>query len=259
MKRTLKVIITVCIIILLSMEAYAADALYRMLHADEVESFKVDQTAFIVGQILDKPEDKYTVKVIKVISGTLKEERILVPDGFKYGYGLRPELLPAVNDYCILSLKRKGSVYKIAWGAFKADSGDYKTLNIITDESHASPGLMADMACIEWYVNTEGKENDFSFMGDRKGGAAAYVKRVNRERLQIYPKENAESSDEGTDTGIQEQETLAPKEKADGTDTSFTEDTAGSNNSFSLSIIIICIVCLCAGAAGALLFKHRKS
>lgn len=150
-----------------------------MLHADEVESFKKDQDAIIVGQLVEKKDGRFKVDVLKVVSGKVRSDSILVSDDFNYGWG---EAKPALNDYCVMSLKRVGGFYKKAWGIFQADSGDYRTLKLLAFNSK-SPGLSADLACIEWYVNSGGTEKDFSFENSN-----AFVKRPNGEVCQIYPK-----------------------------------------------------------------------
>ncbi|PKM82905.1 MAG: hypothetical protein CVU89_01860 [Firmicutes bacterium HGW-Firmicutes-14] len=75
-----KVLIALCLSVLLisSGVVFAADALYRMLHADEVESFKKDQDAIIVGWLVEKKDDKFTVEVLKVVSGKVESNSILV-------------------------------------------------------------------------------------------------------------------------------------------------------------------------------------
>ena len=57
-------------------EVFAADALYRMLHADEVESFREDQDAMIVGQLIGEKDNAFEVKVLKVLSGKVNSDRI---------------------------------------------------------------------------------------------------------------------------------------------------------------------------------------
>lgn len=174
-----KFIVTLCaVIILLTFPAatFAADALYRMLHGD-AESFKQDQDAFIVGQLIDKQGDKFTVKALKVLSGKLKADSILVSGDFTYGWD---KATPKENDFCVFSLKKTGDYYKKAWGIFKATSGDYKTLKL--ERLNApSPGLLGDLACIQWYVNSGGTENDFYFNSN-----TAYVRRPNGP-VQLYP------------------------------------------------------------------------
>ena len=165
--------------------ASAADALYRMLHADEVESFKADQDAFIVGQLVENRNGRFLVNVITVLSGTVKSNEIWV-ESFEYGWGA-VETTPQVNDYCVMSLKKRSLHYKIAWGTYRADSGDYRTLRLMTDDTEFS-ACQTDIAAIQWYVNSGGTENDFSF-----SVSTVSVHRPNGDTLQIYPKQTDEA------------------------------------------------------------------
>lgn len=177
MKKFIVVLCTVATILLtVPAAAFAADALYRMLHGD-VESFKQDQDAFIVGQLIDKQGGKFTVKGLKVLSGKVNADSILVSDDFTYGWDIAT---PKVNDFCVFSLKKTGDYYKKAWGIFKATSGDYNTLTL-EPLNAPTPGLLGDLACIQWYVNSGGTENDFYF-----NSSTAYVRRPNGP-VQLYP------------------------------------------------------------------------
>lgn len=49
MRKLMFSLFLVLILVGFPREVFAADALYRMLHADEVESFREDQEAMIVG------------------------------------------------------------------------------------------------------------------------------------------------------------------------------------------------------------------
>ena len=68
MIKTIAFLIISSFLLLLPQQAIAADALYRMLHADEVEDFKADQDVIIVGQLISQSGDYFTVEVNKVIS-----------------------------------------------------------------------------------------------------------------------------------------------------------------------------------------------
>lgn len=52
MKRLIIALCIVLSLLTLPQSAYAADALYRMLHADELERFRQDQDTLLVGQII---------------------------------------------------------------------------------------------------------------------------------------------------------------------------------------------------------------
>ena len=82
-----RLIIALCIAVsflTLPQPAFAADALYRMLHADQVKQFQEDQDALIVGQILEQQGDKFTVKVLKLLSGKVSPDTILVSSDFTW-------------------------------------------------------------------------------------------------------------------------------------------------------------------------------
>lgn len=178
MKKSALVLGIVFLLLFNSNVTFAADALYRMLHADEVEEFREDQDAFIVGRLIEKQGDNFKVKVLKVLSGKVSSETILVLGDFKYGWDKE---IPSVNDFCVFSLKKSGTFYKKAWGIFQATSGDFKSLKLKPSNA-PTPGLLGDLAAIQWYVNTGGTEKDFSF-----SNSIAYVKRPNGEVVQIYP------------------------------------------------------------------------
>lgn len=174
-------IMSVFLVIFLPCPAPAADALYRMLHADE-KYFKADQDAIIVGQLSGKNNGSYTVRVIKVVSGTVRGDSIAVTDDFAYGFGAT-QMKPEVNDFCVMSLKKTGAYYKSAWGVYKASSGDYRTLQLLSEDISYYEGA-GDIAAIEWYVNSGGAEKDFYF---REG--SVFVRRPSGESIKIYPKE----------------------------------------------------------------------
>jgi len=174
---------------------FAADALYRMLHADEVEQFKENQDAMIVGQLLGKQGNNFEVTVFKVLSGKVSSDTILLSDDFTYGWDKET---PSVNDFCVFSLKKSGDLYKKAWGIFEATSGDFKTL-ALKSLNAPSPGLLGDLAAIQWYVNTGGTEKDFSF-----SNSTAYVRRTNGQVVQIYPAPNSSEDAKIYDNAINE-------------------------------------------------------
>lgn len=160
--------------------AFGADALFRMLHADQVPSFQKDQDAFIVGQLTGRQGDKFIVKVLKVLNGKINSGTIQVSGDFLY-FGQQDNSMPNINDFCVMSLKKIGDYYTKAWGIYKADSGDYRTLKLIPN-GPAGQGMFGELACINWYVNSGGTESNFFF-----NGANAFVRRPSGQTLQIYP------------------------------------------------------------------------
>lgn len=160
MKKKLAKIIVVIIMFSLTVNAFAADALYRMLHADDVEQFKVDQDAIIIGQIVEENETVYKVRVLECISGKVDAENLLIDKDFQYAGFSEEKSQPAIDDFCVLSVKKNGDIYKLAWYAVKADSGDYKNLKLIYEAKRFGGG---DIPAIQWYINSGGVDKDFYF------------------------------------------------------------------------------------------------
>ncbi|MHB1653945.1 MAG: hypothetical protein ACYCVD_15935 [Desulfitobacteriaceae bacterium] len=167
----------------------AADPLYKITHAREINDY---QSALIVGQLSEKVEGKFKVKVLKVISGPLTSEEIYVPDTIKYGWREAIEPVPMVDDYCVMSLMKTENlnVYNGASDIFKADSGDYKDLKILVSEMKYPRGTRAEIAALQWFVNSNGTENNFMFKSDEIGSSVVSVERLNGEIVQIYPEPN---------------------------------------------------------------------
>lgn len=243
MRKILTFTLFFLLVVMMSMQAFGADALYRMLHADEVESFKADQTAFIVARLIETKDEKITAEVMKVISGTVKSQNVITIDKFKYPW-TDPEVTPAADDYCVLSLKKTGSGYKVAWGAYRADSGDYKTLKLI-NENIISQGLRTELGCIEWYVNSGGTENDFFFQGSN-----AYVKKANGEAVQINVGETLRNTSEVSAAAVLKQyETPTPQveRETEKTETAASEESVLSPKNTVIGLIVVTLVILIIG------------
>ncbi len=87
MIKTIAFLIISSLLLFLPQKALAADALYGMLHADEVTDFQADQDAVIVGQLIAQSGDSFTVEVNKVLSGSVTSDRIALLSDFQYGWG----------------------------------------------------------------------------------------------------------------------------------------------------------------------------
>lgn len=153
---------------------YAADALYRFMHNDH--------DALIIGEIVSVDNNNLKVHVEKnIISGKelnqsspkkqikLAEAKIVSPFnyGFFYNENSSSIVNPSVGDYVLLSLEKSATGFKIAWGAYKVDSLDYKNLSVVLPENPAIWSQM-DAAAIKAFVNSDGKITKFSFDGDTK-------------------------------------------------------------------------------------------
>ncbi len=199
MKRLFIGLIIIITVVLNSTSIFAADALYRMLHGDEYDNFRKDQDAFIVGQLLGKEDNKFSVKVLKVLNGKMKSDTFKISDDFVYS-NFEKDLKPAIDDYCVMSIKKTGDYYKEAWGIYKASNGDYKTLKLIWKDTkypntnvEFANSYAGDIAAVEWYVNSGGKESDFYFESGK-----AFVRKTNGESQQIYPGKEIDSEEKTT-------------------------------------------------------------
>ncbi|MBM7613808.1 hypothetical protein [Alkaliphilus hydrothermalis] len=85
-----------------------------------------------------------------------------------------------IGDFLVLSLDRKVINYYIKWGAFKVDSGDYKTLKLL--KNNLSVGLQGDLAMLERYINSNAKDIDFYYKDEK-----VYLRKQNGGDELIYP------------------------------------------------------------------------
>ncbi len=163
MPKSLAMLIISFILLCLPQNAMAADVLYRMLHADEVADFQEDQDALIFGQLINQKDGHFTVAVNKVLSGSVPGNEIILNGDIQYSWGRNiPAMEPQVGDYCVLSLKKDGPEYKKAWSIFKATTGDYQTLKLLSPEIRY-PYYCGDIAALQWYVNSGGTNKEFFF------------------------------------------------------------------------------------------------
>lgn len=168
------IVLTLLVILVLHTNVYAADALYRFMHNDH--------DALVIGEIISADENAVKVRVERgIISGKdlnidaakkqLKLVEAKITSSFSYNFFYNEDgsskINPSAGDYVLLSLKKDGTGFKIAWGAYKVDSLDYKSLSVILPES---PNVWAKMeaAAIKAFVNSDGKVNEFSFDGYAK-------------------------------------------------------------------------------------------
>lgn len=135
------------------------------------------QDALIIGEVIKSNEDSIEIKAYHIVSGALKDKKIVLESKFKYAY-INKE--PKIGDYCIISIDKVEKGYKLAWGAYKTNSWDYKSLEI--EKEGLYEGQRAELTVLQWFVNTNGRESNFFFNGDK-----AYVRRNLNDSLQIYP------------------------------------------------------------------------
>lgn len=156
-------------LLMLYTNVYAADVLYRFMHNDH--------DALVIGEITSIDESGANVRVEKNIVSAknlneaspkrqlkLTEAKVALP--FCY-IGFYDEdggctVNPSVGDYVLLSLKKAGTGFKIAWGAYKVDSLNYKSLSVVLPES-AQVSSKMNAAAVKAFVNSDGKITEFVF------------------------------------------------------------------------------------------------
>ena len=174
MRRTMVVISTVLLLILSMLPAYGADVLHRLTHND--------QDALIIGTVQSQTGGKVRIAVEKVISGKLEEPSVFLKAGFEYSLLCTK---PKRGDLCVASLKREPYGYRIKWGIYKAAVLEPQ---LKLEKSGLSEGLKADLTALEWYINSNGKANEFFFDGSG-GSVKAYLRQPNGETVLIFPEQ----------------------------------------------------------------------
>lgn len=194
MKKIVSSFIILSFILCFITGSYAADQLHRVTHND--------QDALVLGQIISQKGNDYVVDVIHLLSGELDRETIKISSDFVYQYLFEE---PQIDDFCILSLDKGAIKHKIKWGAYKADSGDYRSLKFV--KTNIEQGQQADLAALEYYVNNNGEEVEFSFEENK-----AYVTEKSGDRKLIYPvsKDSSSNADRTVST---EKTSVATDEK----------------------------------------------
>lgn len=169
MKRNLIVLILVTIVFFNYNEAFAADALYRLMHNDH--------DALVLGEVTEVLENGIKINVVhQIISSqdlNVSSQKKQIPlkgtvtiKGIKeYAFfrGINTtESSPQKGDYLLVSIVKKGVSYTNQWGIYKVDSKDYSSLNVLYPKE-AFKGNKMDASAIKTFVNSNGTINDFSF------------------------------------------------------------------------------------------------
>jgi len=162
-KKIVALLFAFCIMVAPS--AYAADAEYRFTHNDH--------DTLIIGKITELSNETMVIQAVDYIISArdlnvndkrkqLRPEVVkLTSDSVKQlNEVLQPGVLSklGVGDSVVASLNKKSDEYSIAWGLFKSDSTDYKTLSV-----EAYNGMMSAM--IKDFINSGGKYTEFAFDG----------------------------------------------------------------------------------------------
>ncbi len=163
-----RIFITTFIIVCFSfIKVLGADHLYRFMHND--------QDALVIGEIRHVDEDIITVNVSKQITSSkdlntppIKQssipDKIKIEDVEKYAlfYGsTSSDARPKKGDYVLASINKKGKNFKWAWGVYKIDSTDHKSLNILSAKNDY--GAKKEAVAIKTFINSDGKATEFTF------------------------------------------------------------------------------------------------
>ncbi|KIL35941.1 hypothetical protein SD71_11275 [Cohnella kolymensis] len=90
-----------------------------------------DQDALVIGKVTSYKDGMYTVDVQNTLMGTMEEKKI------KIAFPHNPNSVePAAGDYGLFSLDEDDDHYKSAYGVYKVDSPDYRTLKIARAVEH---------------------------------------------------------------------------------------------------------------------------
>ena len=151
---------------------HAADALYRFMHNDH--------DALIIGEITNIDENDADIRVVKIITGAknldgsnprkqleLSQASVILPFDYRGFYDADGSntVDPLEGDYVLLSLNKVGPDFKVAWGAYKVDSLDYKNLSVVLPENPEVWPQM-EVAAIKVFVNSDGQIAEFAFDGN---------------------------------------------------------------------------------------------
>jgi hypothetical protein len=155
--------IAVCVV----PSVYAGDVLSRLTDGH--------QYSLALGSIVSTSDTTVRFEAKTIISGKTLPSVISVeiPDECM---GMEaPNLAP--GNYAVLSLNKEAAPYTIAWGIFKVSSLDMATLGIIEGTLP-----LPDQMAFQWYLNSEGTERDFYFVG-----TDAYVRHSDGTSTRLYP------------------------------------------------------------------------
>lgn len=153
----------ILIIMLVPTLSFGADKFTRFTHND--------QSAIIVGRIVQQHDIKYKIEVSEVIYSNkdmngmeksispnkiLKQVELTINSSHPY----------KVGDYIVASVdKMSNNEYKIAWGIYKATTDNAEDLKIMPFEDEKYN--YSDLKAIEIFINSRGKLSEFEFEKNR--------------------------------------------------------------------------------------------
>lgn len=166
------------------------------------------------------------------LEGVINIEQV---ENYSLFYGKKePESKPQKGDYILSSINRSGKNFQSAWGVYKLDSSDYKTLNVFSPRNDY--GAKMEAIAIKTFINSDGKANEFAF---------------DRSKL-YYDGKLIYNSVE--DMSFIEND----KKKQEVNDTSKKEASKGNVIFHGHDITLVMILCLMIVIGGVSYFKRKK-
>jgi hypothetical protein len=249
------------VLLLLCNIVYAADALYRFMHNDH--------DALIIGEITNIDENDADIRVVKIITGAknldgsnprkqleLSQASVILPFDYRGFYDADGSntVDPLEGDYVLLSLNKVGPDFKVAWGAYKVDSLDYKNLSVVLPENPEVWPQM-EVAAIKVFVNSDGQIAEFAF--DENSVYAG------EEKIVIFGEGIGDN--ENTDE-------VAHKDEKQTKESSSTGTIGGADGPISISVkedplkvkamitpaIALALIVFAGGFAAGYIFKARR-
>ncbi|MCX7903502.1 MAG: hypothetical protein N2486_03220 [Caloramator sp.] len=168
-KRFFTVVAILVCIFYIGFKVFSADILWRLMHSD--------QYALVIAKVVDKSDNKIVFVVKHIISGKTVPKKITLNGNIKYSFF---NVHPNLRDYCVISLDKKSNNYTVKNGIFKANTDDYKKLKLLKDGLDS--GIKGELTAFEYYINSNGKYNDFIF-----DSGIVYLRLNDQKKIQIYP------------------------------------------------------------------------
>ncbi len=152
--------LSVSLVISSNLTSQAGDPLYIITHNL--------QHALVLGTILSTNQTSTQFQPHLTIAGQQLHAPISIHhDGVK--------TLFSPGDKVIVSIRPEGRSYRFDSGAFQVSSLNPKTLKILKGSFGGG-----DLIAFQWYINTCGQENEFSY-----GGARYFVQQADGKRIPI--------------------------------------------------------------------------
>ena len=163
--KVVLMIIAVLAPLFVPMNAYAADAEWRMMHGE--------QDALVLGTIVEDTQDGFLVEVAEALwcEQDAVKGRMLpledVPDEMivsirtEYQYSYHGKTIPEVGDHIFISVDKKGDVWEQQWLVMEGSCADSATVEFATPENMRNSEYAWQL-----FVNSGGEKTNFAYEGE---------------------------------------------------------------------------------------------